>query len=46
MKKNIFQRQVAFLGHIVLLERYCLILDHALPVKNYLEAQPHNIGEV
>ena len=45
-KKNFFQRQVAFLGHIVLLERYCLILDHALPVKNYLEAPPHNIGEV
>ena len=42
----LFQRYVAFLGHIVSEEGYRLNSDHVWPVKKYLEAPPSNIGEV
>ena len=45
-KCMLFQRQVAFLGHIISEEGYHLNPIHVFPLKKYLEAPPNNIGEV
>ena len=45
-KCMLFQRQVAFLGHIISEEGYHFNPIHVFPLKKYLEAPPNNIGEV